>query len=81
MCKYGPRFFVGYKFLATGKRSERQRNRDMIGQTELHILQNYQTTPRSYKTDKENHCYFKDKINCLYGNPGSIAFNPNNFWH
>ena len=28
MCKYGPRFFVGYKFLATCKKSERQRQRD-----------------------------------------------------
>ena len=78
MCKYGPRFFVGYKFLATGKRSERQRNREMTGQTEVHILKNYQTTPTSNNTDKENHCYLR---NCLYGNPGSIAFNPHNFWH
>ena len=28
MCKYGPRFFVAHKFLATGKKSERQRDRD-----------------------------------------------------
>ena len=28
MCKYGPGYFVGYTFLATCKKSERQRQRD-----------------------------------------------------
>ena len=37
MCEYWPRFFLGYKFLATSKKSERQRNREMTGQTEVNI--------------------------------------------
>ena len=37
MCKYSPRFFVGYKFLATGKKSERQKDGEMTGQTEVHF--------------------------------------------
>ena len=56
MCKYGPRFFVGYKFLATCKKSERQRDREMTEQTKVHISKNYHTTPRSNKTDRDNHC-------------------------
>ena len=55
MCKYGPRFFVGYKFLAICKKLERQRDREMTGQTEVHISKNYHTTPRSNKTDRDNH--------------------------
>ena len=39
MCKYRPRFFVGYKSLATCKRSERQRDREMTGQTEKHFIE------------------------------------------
>ena len=57
MCKYGPRFFVGSKFLATGKKSERQRDREMTGQTEVRISKNYLTTPRANKTDTDNYCY------------------------
>ena len=56
MCKYGPRFFVGSKFLATGKKSERQRDREMTGQTEVRISKNYLTTPRANKTDTDNYC-------------------------
>ena len=56
MCKYGPRFLVGYKFLATCKNLERQRDREMTGQTEVHISQNYYTRPRSNKTDRDNQC-------------------------
>ena len=56
MCKYGPRFFVGYKFLPTCKKSERQRDREMTEQAEVHISKNYHTTPRSNKTDRDNHC-------------------------
>ena len=52
MCKYGPRFFVGYKFLATYKKSERQRDKQMTGQTEANISKNYHATRRSNKTDK-----------------------------
>ena len=37
-------FFVGYKFLATCKNSERQRDREMTGQTEVHISKNCDTT-------------------------------------
>ena len=36
MCRYGPRFFVGYKFLATCKKLERQRQRDDWRTTTLH---------------------------------------------
>ena len=35
MCKYGPRFFIGYEFLVTCKKSERQRDRQMSGQAEV----------------------------------------------
>ena len=55
MCKYGPRFFVGYKFLATCKKSERQRDREMTEQTEVHISKNYHTTPGLIK-QTDNHC-------------------------
>ena len=78
MFKYGPKFFVGYKFLATGKNSERQRDREMTGQTEVHISKNYHTTARSNKTDRDNHCC---RRNCFYANSGSIAYNPHNFCH
>ena len=45
MCEYGPRFFVGYKFPATCKKSEKSNiyfqksleNTEMTGQTETHI--------------------------------------------
>ena len=53
MCKCGPRFFVGYKFLATCKKD---RDRKMNEQAEVHIPQNYHTTRRSNKTDRDNHC-------------------------
>ena len=56
MCKYGPRFFVGYKFLGKCKKLERQRGREMTGQTEVQISKNYRTKPRSNKTDRDNHC-------------------------
>ena len=56
MYTYGLRFFVAYKFLATGKKSERQRDRDMTGKTEVHISKKYHTTPRSNKTDRDNNC-------------------------
>ena len=56
MHKYGHRFFVGYKILATCKKSERKRDREMNGQTEVHISQNYHTTPTSNKTNRDNHC-------------------------
>ena len=56
MGKYAPGFFVGYKFLAKGKKSERQTDREMTRQTEVHISKNYHTTPRSNKTDGDNHC-------------------------
>ena len=56
MCKYGPRFFVAHKFLATGKKSERQRDREITGQAEVRISKNCHTTPRSIKTDRDNHC-------------------------
>ena len=59
MCKYGPRFFVGYTFLAW-------EDREMTGQTETHISQNYHTTPRSNKTGRD----------FFYPNPGTIASNP-----
>ena len=54
MCKYGPRFFVGYKFLAKCKILERQRGREMTGQTEIHISKDYHTSTRSNKTDNDN---------------------------
>ena len=54
MCKYGPRFFVGYKFLAKCKILERQRGREMTGQTEIHISKDYHTSTRSNKTDSDN---------------------------
>ena len=56
MYKYWHRFFVGYKLLATYKKSERKRDREMNGQTEVHISQNYRTTPRFNKTTRDNHC-------------------------
>ena len=56
MFRYGPRYFAGYKFQATCKKLERQRAREMTEQTEVHISKNYHTTPRSNKTDKDNHC-------------------------
>ena len=56
MGKYAPGFFVGYKFLAKGKKSERQTDREMTRQTEVHISKNYHTTPRSNKTDRDDHC-------------------------
>ena len=56
MCTCGPRFFIAYKFLATGKKSERQRDREITGQTEVHIPKKYHTTPRSDETDRDNHC-------------------------
>ena len=77
-CKYGPRFLVGYKFLATSKKSKRQRDREMTVQTEVHISQNYYTRPRSNKTDRDNHYCWR---NFSYANPGSIASNLHNFWH
>ena len=49
-------FFVGYKVLVTCKKSERQRDREMTGPTEVHISENYHTTPGSNKTDRDNHC-------------------------
>ena len=76
MCKYGPRFFVGYKFRATCKKSERQRDRDMTEKTEVHISKNYHATPRSNKTKI---IIAAEEI--FYANPGSILFNPHNFWH
>ena len=56
MCKYVPKFFAGYKFLAICKKLERQRDRKMTGQTEVHISKNNHTIPRSNKTDRHNHC-------------------------
>ena len=56
MCTCGPRFFIAYKFLATGKKSERQRDREITGQTEVHISKKYHATPRSNETDRDNHC-------------------------
>ena len=56
MCKYGPRFFVANKFLATGEKSERKRDREITEQTEVYISKNCHTTPRSIKTDRDNHC-------------------------
>ena len=56
MCSKGPRFLVGYKFLATCKKSGGQKDREMAEQTEIHILQNYHTTPSSNKIDRDNHC-------------------------
>ena len=53
MCKYRPRFFVGYKSLATCKRSERQRDREMTGQTENTFYRTITPTPRSKKTGGE----------------------------
>ena len=75
MCKYGSRFFVGYKSLAICKKLERRRDREMTGQTELHISNNYHTTRRSNKTDRYKHCY------CFYAKPGSFVSNLDNFWH
>ena len=43
MCKYGPRCLVGYTFLATCKKSERQRDREMAGQKDVQISQDYHT--------------------------------------
>ena len=56
--RLGPRFFVGYTFLATCKKSERQRDRDrrMTHFTEVRISQNYHTTLRSNKRGRDNHC-------------------------
>ena len=56
MYNYGERFFVGDQLLATYKKSERKRDREMNGQTEVHISQNYHTTPRFNKTKRDNHC-------------------------
>ena len=56
MCTYGSRFFVVYKFLATGKKSERQRDRENAGPTEVHFSNKYHTAPRSNKIDRGNHC-------------------------
>ena len=56
MCTYGSRFFVVYKFLATGKKSERQRDRETAGPTEVHFSNKYHTAPRSNKIDRGNHC-------------------------
>ena len=44
---YGPRFFVGYTFLASRKKNKNrntQRHREMTGPTKLYISQNYHTT-------------------------------------
>ena len=57
MGKFGLGIFVGYKFLAKGKKLERQTDREMTRQTEVHISKNYHTTPRSNKTDRDHHCY------------------------
>ena len=49
---YGPRFFVGYTFLAAckkKKKTERKRDRQMTGQTKVYISQNYHTTLRFIK--------------------------------
>ena len=54
MCKYGPGYFVGYKL--PHAKSQKDRDREMTGQTEVHISKNYHTTPRSNKTDQDNHC-------------------------
>ena len=53
---YEPRFFVGYIFLATCKKLERQRDREMIGLAEVHISQSYHTTLKSNKIGRVNHC-------------------------
>ena len=74
MCKYGPWYFVGYKFLATCKKSERRRQRD-------------DWTDRSQRTTTQHPGPIKQtKIiivaeNCFYAKPGSMAYSPHNFWH
>ena len=52
MYNYGERFFVGDQLLAICKKSERKRDREMNGQTEVHISQNYHTTHRFNKTKR-----------------------------
>ena len=51
MCKYMPRFFAGYKFLATCKKSERQRDRKITGQILIQRshFQNNRVAARSAK--------------------------------
>ena len=39
MCKYRPRFFVGYKSLATCKRSETERQRDDWTDRKTHFIE------------------------------------------
>ena len=73
MCKHGSRFFVGYKLIATCKKSERQRDREINGQTEVYISLNHHTTRRSNKRERETIIVAED---CFYASTGSIASNP-----
>ena len=73
----GPRFFVGYKFLATCKKSERQRDREMTEQTDYTFQRTIALHPGLIKQTEI--IIVAEKT--FYANPGSITSNPYNFWH